>query len=136
VLAFAPLVFTQAGATLADYAEGQSGAALARAIARDAPGARVVFEFCYSPGVDFALGRRSDLVSPLGRETTSTYQARYRDTLIARGQWTPLAMPPDTSTAPAATPTVVVRPARGTAEPAPAGVEIFRDARFVATRLP
>jgi hypothetical protein len=92
----------------------------------------VRFELCYSPGADFALGRRSEIVSPLGFETTSTYQRRYRGALIARGLWTPHATPP-----PPAPGTVVVRPAGRDATPAPPGaIELFRDARFVAVRLP
>jgi 4-amino-4-deoxy-L-arabinose transferase-like glycosyltransferase len=130
-VAFTPLVFVIAGPALQASAEQASGASLARAIARTGPGARVRFEFCYSPGVDVALGRRSEIVSPLGFETTSTYQVRYRDALIARGLWTPLAAAPAADSA-----TIVVRPAhRAGLDPLPGGVEIFRDRRFVAYRI-
>ncbi len=88
------------------------------------------YEFCYSPGTDFLLGRSSELVAPLGRETTSNYQVRYRALLVERGQWTALAAPGDSWVA------VVVRPA-GDRRPAPiGGIEFFRDARFRAYRMP
>src|SRR5205085_7576016 len=110
------------------YAQDQSGMPLARAIRAAAPGARVRFEYCYSPGTDFVLDRISSLVSRTGRETTSNYQMRYRKTLIARGQWTPQ------DTIPVEPAEVVVRPARDALAP-PAGMKPFyRDRRFVAWR--
>ncbi len=125
VLLFTPVVLLAAGGTLQRYAISQSGEPLARSIAATRPGGRVRFESCYSPGTDFLLGRRSALVSAVGRETTSNYQLRYRATLVARGEWTPLAAAPDSNGA-----DVIVRPAGGTA---PAGyLPFFRDGRFAA----
>jgi hypothetical protein len=66
-------------------------------------------------------------VSALGIETTSTYQARYRATLVARGLWTPLAAAPDSDRV-----DVIVRPARGGLAPPAGTMEFFRDGRFVA----
>jgi 4-amino-4-deoxy-L-arabinose transferase-like glycosyltransferase len=63
-----------------------SGALMARAVAA-AGGPPIVYQRCYSPGTDFLLGRTSALVSQRGEETTSNYIARYRDSLVARGQW-------------------------------------------------
>ena len=63
-----------------------SGASMARAVAA-AGGPPTVYQRCYSPGTDFLLGRASTLVSERGEETTSNYIARYRDSLVARGQW-------------------------------------------------
>jgi len=59
-----------------------SGAPLARAV-EAAGGGRLRYERCYSPGTDYLLGRGSTLVSERGEETTSNYQLRYRETLIA-----------------------------------------------------
>jgi len=115
-----------AGSPLLRYAASQSGEPLARSIADTAPGGRVRFEACYSPGTDFVLGRRSALVSALGRETTSNYQLRYRATLVARGEWTPLAAPDSARVE------VVVRPVRPAAEPPAGYMPFFRDERFVA----
>jgi len=126
VLLFTPVVLLAAGPPLLRYAASQSGEPLARAIEATAPGGRVRYEACYSPGTDFLLGRRGELVSALGRETTSNYQLRHRAALIARGQWTPLAAPDTTR------PEVIVRPARA-ADSAPAGfLPFFRDGRFAA----
>ena len=63
----------------------------------------------------------------LGHETTSTYQARYRATLAARGLWTPLAAAPDSDRV-----DIIVRPARGAPGPPAGYMEFFRDDRFVA----
>jgi 4-amino-4-deoxy-L-arabinose transferase-like glycosyltransferase len=123
-----PLLLVAGGPGLLRYAATQSGEPLARSIADTAPSGRVRYESCYSPGTDYLLGRRSALVSPLGRETTSNYQARYREALQRRGQWTPLAAPPDSADA-----DIVVRPARGAAAEPPAGyMPFFHDGRFVA----
>jgi hypothetical protein len=58
----------------------------------------VIYKECYSPGTDFLLGRDSRLVSKDGRETTSNYIERYRETLKRRGQWRAAdSLPPDTA---------------------------------------
>jgi 4-amino-4-deoxy-L-arabinose transferase-like glycosyltransferase len=136
VLLFTPVLLFAAGEPLLRYAASQSGEPLARAIAATAPGGLVRYQWCYSPGTDFRLGRRSGLVSERGVETTSTYQARYRDALVARGQWTPLAAAPDSDRV-----DVIVQPASRGAPggPGPTGpvpppeyMEFFRDGRFAA----
>jgi 4-amino-4-deoxy-L-arabinose transferase-like glycosyltransferase len=140
VLLFTPVVLLAAGPPLLRYAASQSGEPLARSVAATTPGGRVRFEACYSPGTDFVLGRRSALVSALGRETTSNYQLRYRGTLVARGQWTPLAAPGYPPGYPrgarvarvATRVDVVVRPVRQVAEPPAGYMPFFRDERFVA----
>jgi 4-amino-4-deoxy-L-arabinose transferase-like glycosyltransferase len=115
--------------SLLRYARAHSGAGLAHAIRAAAPGAPIRYERCYSAGTQYLLGRSAEVVSESGRELRSSYQIRYRDTLIARGQWTPLANP---SARPL--PEIVVRSARDP-EPAPGGCsEFFRDARYVAYR--
>lgn len=127
ILLFTPILLLAAGAPLLEYAAAQSGESLAAAIAVTAPGGTVRYVGCYSPGTDYRLGRRSELVSATGHETTSNYQVRYRATLRSRGQWTPLAAEPDTGRV-----AVVVLPARpGTAGP-PGYMEFFRDGRFSA----
>jgi 4-amino-4-deoxy-L-arabinose transferase-like glycosyltransferase len=127
VLLFTPVVLLAGSPALLRYTATQSGEPLARSIAATAPAGRVRYESCYSPGTDFLLGRRSALVSALGRETTSNYQMRYRAALAARGQWTPLAAAPDSSGA-----DVVVRPAGDAAAPPAGFMQFFRDGRFVA----
>jgi len=120
-------VLFAAGGPLLRYAASHSGEPLARAISATLPGGFLRYEACYSPGTDYRLGRRSALASALGLETTSTYQARYRATLVARGQWTPLAAAPDSDRV-----DVIVRPARGGPAPPADYMEFFRDDRFVA----
>ena len=44
-------------------------------------------ERCYSPGTDYLLGRLSVIVTERAHQTTSTYQARYRDLLRRQGRW-------------------------------------------------
>ena len=128
-LAFTPLVLMLGHPLLAQQASAASGEGLARAIAAAAPGASVRYEFCYSPGTDFLLGRSSTLVSPRGLESTSNYQVRYRTRLIERGSWKAVDDPE--RAAPAG---IIVRRARD-ARPAPQGaIVIFRDRRFVAYR--
>jgi len=128
VVLLTPLTLVIGHGPLVAYARSQSGAGLAAAIAASG-GGPVRYEACYSPGTDYLLGRRGALVNVGGTETTSNYQLRYRDTLAARGLWTPLDAPVD----PAG---VIVRPARR-AEPAPDGWrEIHRDDRFVAYLRP
>jgi 4-amino-4-deoxy-L-arabinose transferase-like glycosyltransferase len=126
-LAVPALVLAFGLAPAREYMRAHSGEPLAAAIAR-AGGGPVRYEDCYSPGTDFMLGRTGTVVSASGNVTTSTYQLRYRERLIARGQWTPLDRAPEPDTA-----AFVVRSA--SAPPAPdAGEEIFRDRRFVAYR--
>jgi hypothetical protein len=121
------LLATVATPTLLRHAREHSGAALAAAIRDRDPAAAIRYERCYSPGTDYLLGRRSAIVSEAGHEVRSSYQIRYRETLIARGLWTLLAAADTSHVA-----DVVVRRARDP-EPAPAGTtEFFRDARFVA----
>jgi len=129
VLCAVPIVLS-AGSDPIDAKLAPSGAGLARAITARGPGG-VRYERCYSPGTDYLLGRRSSLVSPRGVETTSNYQLRYREQLIARGQWTALETPlPGDGAA------FVVRPRREASTPPPeGGTEFFRDSRFVAYRI-
>mgnify|MGYP001069863257 FL=1 len=127
ILLFTPLLLLAAGGPLRGYAASQSGEPLARSIADMAPGGRVRCVGCYSPGTDFLLGRRSELVSATGHETTSNYQVRYRETLRARGRWTPLAAGADTGRV-----EVVVLPAGAAAEGPPGYLPFFRDERFAA----
>jgi len=121
---FTPILLVSAAPLFQAYASSQSGEPLARAV-----GARgkVRFEFCYSSGVDFMLGRRSELVSLTGFETTSNYQARYRETLRRRGEWTPHASVTEVDST-----LVVVRPSGDKNARAHPWREIFRDQRFVA----
>jgi 4-amino-4-deoxy-L-arabinose transferase-like glycosyltransferase len=129
---FAPSVLVVAGPALSFHAATQSGAPLAAAIERVHPGARVRYENVYSPGTDFALGRTSSLVSELGHETTSNYQVFHRERLIARGSWTPRAVPD-----PEEVVDVIVRSSRRAPEPVPPGWSpFFRDSRFIAYHRP
>src|SRR5439155_17842686 len=111
-LAFTPMVLLLAHPALLERARAESGAPLAAAIAAADPAARVRYEFCYSPGTDFLLGRTSALVSPLGMESTSNYQVRYRKLLIERGAWKAAAATVDRVPA-----SVIVRPARDSRPP-------------------
>jgi 4-amino-4-deoxy-L-arabinose transferase-like glycosyltransferase len=132
---FTPLVLVVGHPWLLAFARTQSGASLAEAITQSG-GGRVQYEACYSPGTDYLLGRRGDLIDAGGDVTTSNYQLRYRDTLAARGLWTPRVGPE-----PGVADSVVVGSAavrvRGAAraEDPPAGWrELHRDLRFVAYR--
>jgi len=128
VLAFTPLTLWIAGPALVSYAQTQSGEPLGRAMAAAAREGSVRFEYCYSPGAEFALGRHVDVLTHQGVELTSTYQSRYRNALIARGQWLPQSEIPSPDTA-----VVIVRPARTWKdEPPPRWSLLFRDDRFVA----
>ena len=118
------------GALLA-YARSQSGAGLAAAI-RASGGGPVRYQACYSPGTDYLLGRRGELIEVGGQETTSNYQLRYRATLAARGLWTPVAGAADST--PGVGAAVWVRPASRAGTPPRGWHEIHRDARFVAYR--
>jgi 4-amino-4-deoxy-L-arabinose transferase-like glycosyltransferase len=133
ILLFTPVLLLATGGPLLEYAASQSGEGLAGSIAATAPGGDVRYVGCYSPGTDYRLGRRSELVSATGHETTSNFQARYRATLQTRGQWTPLAADPGTyAERGSGRVSVIVRPARpGTAGP-PGYMEFFRDGRFSA----
>jgi hypothetical protein len=130
LLAFTPVTMAVAGPPLFVYASSQSGEPLGRAIASVAPKGAVRFERCYSAGTVYTLGGRSSLLSERGVETTSTYQTRYRETLLARGQWTLRSSIPSPDTA-----AVIVRPNRNPGEASPAGMKVlFRDRRFIAYR--
>jgi 4-amino-4-deoxy-L-arabinose transferase-like glycosyltransferase len=129
VLLFTPVVLLAAGGALLGYAHATSGAPLARALESFGPLVTVRYESCYSPGTDFLLGRVSTIVSADGHETTSEYQARYRETLARRRQWTPLASAPGRDV------DVVVRPAHADSKVPAAATEIFRDRRFIAWRM-
>ncbi|MGE5178370.1 MAG: hypothetical protein ACM3PF_04665, partial [Bacteroidota bacterium] len=130
LLALTPVALWIAGPALVGYAQAQSGEPLGRAASAAAGGGRVWFERCYSPGAQFALGRSIDLVSDRGLETTSTYQSRYRETLVARGEWRPRSGVPSRER-----PAVIVRPARSATEATPPGMSLFfQDARFAAYR--
>ncbi|PYT06731.1 MAG: hypothetical protein DMF49_10265 [Acidobacteria bacterium] len=121
------------GPALVLHARAESGAPLAKAIAETAPDGPVRFEYCYSPGTDFLLGRCSELVSDHGHETTSNYQQRYHQTLMRRDEWRLLPSRPVMDSA-----AVLVRSIGSiNVEPgaSPAGwIEFYRDARFVAYR--
>ncbi len=130
VITTAAVAFTIALVTAAltlgrPWLAAASGQPLARAIARTAPGAPVVFDHCWSPAVDFTLGRPSVIVSPDGAETTSNYQRRYRTRLLAADAWTLH----DSLTPPRDSMRVLVRP-RGA--PWSGTTPFFRDARFIA----
>jgi 4-amino-4-deoxy-L-arabinose transferase-like glycosyltransferase len=127
---FTPTLLLVAGPVAAGFARSESGAPLARAIAAHDSGARVRYEYAYSPGTDFLLGRGGWFVTETGHEFTSNYQIFYMETLIGRGLWVPSASP---ESAPPAD--VIVRPARRRELGAPEGwVEFHRDRRFVAYR--
>jgi len=136
ILLFTPVVLFGLGEPLLRYADSQSGQPLARSIMATSPGGRVRYLWCYSPGTDYLLGRRSEVVSESGQEITSNYQVRYRATLVGRGQWTPLAAEPDTGRV-----DVIVQPAwsgvpagQGPVgrEPPPGYIPFHRDGRFGA----
>lgn len=127
-LIFSPMLLVLGRPILLDYAESQSGAPLARAIAARG-GGPVRYEHCYSPGTDYLLASPSTLVSADGHETTSNYQYRYRETLMARGLWMPRPAP-----APGERVRVVVRPASSADAPPEGWAEFFRDRRFAAYR--
>ncbi|MFN8589470.1 MAG: glycosyltransferase family 39 protein [Candidatus Eisenbacteria bacterium] len=123
-----PLLLVVGHPLVSQYAERESGAALARAI-RGSGGGTVVYERCYSPGTDYLLGRSGTVLSDLGYEITSNYILRYRDSLRTRGLWTlrPEAETPDAD--------VVVRsPRRQNGPPAGEWRLIFSSKRFVAWR--
>ena len=89
----------------------------------------VRYEGCYSPGTDYLLNRRSEIVSERADLTTSVYQARYRDELRRRNQWT---VREDTTGAPPAD--VIVRSVRDHARVPSGMVPFFNDRRFIAFR--
>ncbi|HYM80494.1 MAG TPA: glycosyltransferase family 39 protein [Candidatus Limnocylindria bacterium] len=128
-LAVPILMIAAAAPALVAHARKASGAPLAEAIRKSAPDTQVRYEHCYSPGTDYLLGRPSTLVSERGHEIRSTYQIRYRQTLIARGHWTPRDTIPQASGD-----DVVVRRARDEREIPRGYVEFFRDPRFAAFR--
>lgn len=126
-LAVPVLLWLAGGPALIGFARRESGQPLAEAIRARAEAGAIRYERCYSPGTDYLLGRDSDVVSELGHEIRSTYQIRYRETLAARGLWTPLSSAPE-----GGHPPFLVRRSKG--EPMwPAGYrEFFRDRRFAA----
>ena len=125
---FAPAVLVIGGRMGAALAGAESGAPLAEAIRAHDSGARVRYEYCYSPGTDFLLGRGGWFVTETGHEFTSNYQVIYRETIEGRGRWVPSPAP---RFAPPAD--VIVRPVRRRDLEPPAGwVEFHRDRRFVA----
>lgn len=136
---FMPALLLIGGGTGIRFARAESGAPLAGAILEYDPGARVRYEYSYSPGTDFLLGRGGWFVSETGHEFTSNYQVFYREMLEGRGRWVPSPAP---ELAPPAQ--VIVRSTRrGDPEPPPGWIEFHRDRRFVAyhpartaTRLP
>ena len=127
ILLFTPVLLFALGEPLLRFAASQSGEPLARAIRETSPTGRVRYLECYSPGTDYALDRRSELVSASAAVTTSTYQDRYRATLAARGQWTPLAVAPDSGRV-----EVIVRPAGRDDVPVSGYMPFFHDGRFAA----
>lgn len=128
-LAFTPTVLLAAWPSLMEHADTQSGAPLARAVHDMGREPVVRYEYAYSPGTDFLLGRSSRLVSDLAYEFTSNYQIYYRDTLVQRGQWRPEPL------AERAGVDVVVRPSRRDDLPPLTGWEpFFTDRRFTAYR--
>ena len=129
VLATVPAFSVMTFATVGPALGFASGAPLAEAIRNHAPGGTVRFERCWSPGVDFLLGRRSQIISHHGHETTSTYQDRYHETLMRRGEWTLLSARPEPDTA-----AVVVRSFEASdPDSCPRGFSRFyQDERFVA----
>jgi hypothetical protein len=132
VLAVAPAVLVAAAPRLLAGAARSSGEPLARAIAAaSAPGTApaVRYERCYSAGTDYLLGRRGTLVSARADQTTSVYQARYRESLRRRGLWTALD---DARGAPPAD--VIVRPVPDDVPVGAGLVEFFHDRRFTAYR--
>jgi 4-amino-4-deoxy-L-arabinose transferase-like glycosyltransferase len=133
LLAVTPALLVFGGKHMHDAATATSGDPLARAIMAGTsprPGAPVVrYEGCYSPGTDYLLGRRAVVVTPRADQTTSVYQARYRETLEQRGLWTLLH---DATHAPPAD--VIVRPSREGRPQIPQYVEFFGDRRFTAYR--
>jgi 4-amino-4-deoxy-L-arabinose transferase-like glycosyltransferase len=129
ILLFTPALLVAGHSRLYLHTDGDSGEALARAIAALGGAPPVRCERCYSPGTDYLLNRRSVIVTARGHQTTSTYQARYRDLLRSRGQWT---MPEDARDAPPAD--VIVRPSEENGSAPEGYVEFFRDRRFTAYR--
>src|SRR5262249_3419951 len=89
----------------------------------------VRYEGCYSPGTDYLLNRRSEIVSDRADLTTSVYQARYRDELRRRNQWT---VRDDTTGSPPAD--VIVRPVGDHSRIPDGFVAFYNDRRFVAYR--
>jgi len=118
------------GAILA-YARTQSGGPLAAAI-RAGGGGPVRYQACYSPGTDYLLGRRGELIDVGGIQTTSNYQLRYREILEARGLWTPREGPLGAESDANSRDLVWVRPSNSASDPPEGWRETYRDQRFVA----
>ncbi len=127
---FTPVILLAGHAPGVRLARTTSGAPLAAAIEAADPGVRVRYEYCYSPGTDFLLGRGGWFVSRTGHEFTSNYLVYYREMLEGRGRWVPSPRPADAPPA-----GVIVRQAgRGDPEPPPGWKVFFHDRRFVAYR--
>src|SRR5262249_13746622 len=125
-----PLTLVIGVGRLRAQARRNSGEPLARAIANlgfDRP--RVPHQRRYNPRTHLPPRRPGLLVSNRGDQTTSVYQGRYQQSLIARGLWAALDERADRPPA-----DVIVRP-RHDSEPPPSGCErFFTDDRFTAWR--
>ena len=132
VLAAFPVALWSGWHTLEVAATRASSEPLARAIAAESAGRplRVRFERCYSAGADYLLNRSSDVVTPRADETTSIYQARYHDSLRARGLWT---LHDRVDDAPPAD--VIVRPVPDDVALPAGATAFFRGRNFTAYRL-
>ena len=132
VLAVFPLALLAGWRPLLAAATRESSEPLARAIATLGPSGslRVRYERCYSAGADYLLNRRSVVVSPHRDQTTSIYQARYRESLRARNLWT---IRDDARGAPPAD--VLVRPVPDDVALPAGATPFFRGRRFTAYRL-
>jgi 4-amino-4-deoxy-L-arabinose transferase-like glycosyltransferase len=129
-LALLPLALGFGAPALERAAAAESSEPLARAIAAVARDPAVRYERCYSAGADYRRNQRGTLVTERADQTTSVYQARYRETLRARGMWTPLDGPAEAPPA-----DVVVRPVPDDRELPANGEVIFQDRRFTAYRI-
>ena len=132
VLAVFPLALAIGWRPLLAAATRESSEPLARAIATQGPSGslRVRYERCYSAGADYLLNRRSVVVSPHRDQTTSVYQARYRESLRARNLWT---IRDDARGAPPAD--VLVRPVPDDVALPAQATAFFHGRRFTAYRL-
>ncbi len=129
LLAF-PIALAFGWGTLRAAAERASSEPLAHALTALGPSLRVRFERCYSAGVDYLRNRSSDVVSPRADETTSVYQARYHDSLRARGLWTLHDRAEDAPPA-----DVIVRPVPDDVALPAGATAFFHGRRFTAYRL-
>jgi 4-amino-4-deoxy-L-arabinose transferase-like glycosyltransferase len=133
VVLMLPLALLFGRGALLAYARTQSGGSLAAAI-RASGGGPVRYQACYSPGTDYLLGRRGELIDVGGIQTTSNYQLRYRETLAARGLWTPREGPLGAEFDTNPRDLVWVRPSSSASDPPEGWNIIHQDPRFVAFR--